>query len=69
MDWVDNHTAESLLMQYSEWLDVENNLPINAQDERTHEALVREFITQRNPDARPKVLYRLEAPLGDDCGS
>jgi hypothetical protein len=61
MDWViEDHTAEALLMQFSEWLDVEECLLVDpctsATMERTHEQLVREFIANRNPQARPKVL-------------
>jgi hypothetical protein len=58
MDWtIDANTAESLLMQFSEWLDVESvQLHDDAADGRTHEDLVKEFIAQRKPDARPKVI-------------
>jgi hypothetical protein len=58
MDWtIDLNTAEVLLMQYSEWLDGESiQLHDDAADGRTHEDLVKEFLTQRNPQARPKVI-------------
>jgi hypothetical protein len=56
-DWVvDAGTAEVLLMQFSEWLDVENIQIHNDDDQRTHEDLVCEFIAQRNPQAYPKVI-------------
>jgi hypothetical protein len=47
MVWViEDHTAEALLMQYSEWLDAEECLLVDpctsATMERTHEQLVRE---------------------------
>jgi hypothetical protein len=57
MDWViDAYTAESMLMQYSEWLDISDVMAPSPDDPRTHEELVREFIAQRNRVARPKVL-------------
>lgn len=57
MDWVvDENTAKALLMQYSEWLDVEAVQVNGEHDGSTHEDLVAEFIAHRNPDARPKVL-------------
>jgi hypothetical protein len=56
MDWVvDDHTARELLMQYSEWLDVES-VDVKKDDGRTHEDLANEFITNRDPHARPKVM-------------
>lgn len=59
MDWtVDALTAETLLTQYSEWLDTSGTIdaPLYASDHRTHEDLVREFVTQRNTQARPKIV-------------
>jgi hypothetical protein len=57
MDWtVDTATAESLLMQYSEWLDEYVEREDIAHDGCTHEDLARTFIAQRNPQACPKVI-------------
>lgn len=47
--------AESLLMQYSEWLDVEKNNPADPDDGHTNMDLVRLFISQRSPHARPPI--------------
>lgn len=57
MDWVtDIHTAEALLMQYSEWLDPTYMRAPDDGDSRTHEQLVQDFLVARSADARPKVL-------------
>lgn len=48
--------ALSLLMQYSEWLDVENIQIHNDDDGRTHEDLVRQFMTGRNVASLPKIV-------------
>jgi hypothetical protein len=56
---VDAGNAESLLMQYSEWLDVQGclaDLGADASGLGTHEQLVREFIAQRNLRALPRVI-------------
>lgn len=45
--------AETLLHQYSEWLDDEGI--IKGGDERTHADLVRQFLEQRSKDARPLI--------------
>ena len=58
MDWtIDAHTAEALLMQYSEWLDGNGaQFPVETFGDGTHEDLLRAFLAGRNRDARPKVM-------------
>lgn len=46
--------AETLLHQYSEWLDADQHL-IKDGDERTHDDLVKQFLEQRDKNARPPV--------------
>lgn len=56
-DIFDGAGAHTLLMQYSEWLDVEKINPSTpeAVDGKTHTDLVDAFLAQRNPDARPML--------------
>ncbi len=49
--FVPTAAAESLLMQYSEWLDGKT-----WDTSSTHTDLVKEFLAQRNPEANPKVI-------------
>lgn len=60
MDWtVDENTALTLLLQYSEWLD---SIGLVVSDEtpdastETHSELVERFVRDRDVRARPKVL-------------
>ncbi len=47
--------GKSLLLQYSEWLDVEkiNLLESDAVDGRSHSDLIDEFLAKRNQNAIP----------------
>lgn len=51
---VDREAAETLLLQYSEWLDTEKINPSNP-DLPTHEDLVRSFLASRGPNWLPKL--------------
>ncbi len=51
---VAHEVAESLLMQYSEWLDGNVDWENTAL---THQQLVQHFLLQRNDDANPRVVY------------
>lgn len=52
--------AQHLLHQYSEWLDSNRVVFADRSDRRTHDDLVKQFIADRSPHARP----RLEVPAG-----
>lgn len=55
--------ATSLLMQYSEWLDVEKINP-SEPDPPTHADLVAAFLSQRNAGAWPDVVGPLDEYRG-----
>jgi hypothetical protein len=54
---VPHDLGHTLLMQYSEWLDVNNISPgqLLPNDKSTHSDLVDEFLAQRNPRAIPQL--------------
>lgn len=53
---VSKDDAQSLVFQYSEWLDGEGLIVSDEQgDDRTHEQLANEFLATRNENAIPEV--------------
>lgn len=47
--------AETLIHQYSEWLDTEGLILVEPKDNRSHDDLVHEFLTTRRAFALPVV--------------
>lgn len=53
---VSKEDAQSLVFQYSEWLDGSGLMvPESVADPRTHEQLVEEFLATRDANAIPEV--------------
>jgi hypothetical protein len=64
----DGNAAHSLLMQYSEWLDVENIQIRIGDDGRAHADLVDTFIAQRDIHAYPMLERTAVGLLDEYCG-